>query len=116
MFHGLRHTYASDLVRQGVPLEVVAKQLGHSDTKTVANTYGHLAEHFREEQIKTKFTPLDDEQQKEASRRAAELDGLWERCRSVNWRDYARVVPVSSVPQKSYVQTHRSILETFGVD
>lgn len=30
VFHGLRHTYASDLIRSGVPLEIVAKQLGLS--------------------------------------------------------------------------------------
>ena len=42
-FHGLRHTWASLSVMAGVPLLVVAKNLGHSDTKMVEKHYGHLA-------------------------------------------------------------------------
>jgi integrase len=42
-FHGLRHTWASLSVMNGVPLLVVAKNLGHSDTRMVEHHYGHLA-------------------------------------------------------------------------
>lgn len=42
-FHGLRHTWASLSVMAGVPLLVVAKNLGHSDTRMVEKHYGHLA-------------------------------------------------------------------------
>lgn len=42
-FHGLRHTWASHAVMNGVPLIVVAKNLGHSDTRMVERHYGHLA-------------------------------------------------------------------------
>jgi len=42
-FHGLRHTWASHAVMGGVPLMVVAKNLGHVDTKMVEAHYGHLA-------------------------------------------------------------------------
>jgi integrase len=42
-FHGLRHTWASLSVTNGVPLLVVAKNLGHSDTRMVEHHYGHLA-------------------------------------------------------------------------
>jgi integrase len=42
-FHGLRHTWASHAVMNGMPLMVVAKNLGHSDTRTVEKHYGHLA-------------------------------------------------------------------------
>jgi integrase len=42
-FHGLRHTWASLSVMAGVPLLVVAKNLGHSDTRMVERHYGHLA-------------------------------------------------------------------------
>lgn len=42
-FHELRHTYASELVRRGVPLMMVAQQLGHKDTRMVEAHYGHLA-------------------------------------------------------------------------
>jgi hypothetical protein len=34
-FHALRHTWASHAVMAGIPLMVVAKQLGHADTKMV---------------------------------------------------------------------------------
>ncbi|MCT7375740.1 tyrosine-type recombinase/integrase [Chelativorans salis] len=42
-FHGLRHTWASHAVMNGVPLMVVAKNLGHSDTRMVEKHYGHLS-------------------------------------------------------------------------
>jgi integrase len=45
-FHGLRHTYCSHMVMNGVPLMVVAKNLGHSDTRMVEKHYGHLAQNF----------------------------------------------------------------------
>lgn len=42
-FHILRHTWASLAVMNGTPLLVVAKNLGHSDTRMVERHYGHLA-------------------------------------------------------------------------
>jgi len=42
-FHILRHTYASHFIMNGGPLLVVAKNLGHSDTRMVEKHYGHLA-------------------------------------------------------------------------
>jgi integrase len=45
-FHILRHTYASLLIMAGVPPMVVAKNLGHSDTRMVEKHYGHLAPSF----------------------------------------------------------------------
>ena len=41
--HGLRHTWASLAVMSGMPLLVVAKNLGHSDTRMVEKHYGHMA-------------------------------------------------------------------------
>lgn len=45
-FHALRHTWASHAVMRGVPLMVVAKNLGHSTTRMVEKHYGHLAPSF----------------------------------------------------------------------
>jgi integrase len=45
-FHILRHTWASLSVMAGVPLMVVAKNLGHADTRMVEKHYGHLAPSF----------------------------------------------------------------------
>jgi integrase len=42
-FHVTRHTFASHAVMNGTPLLVVAKTLGHSDTRMVEKHYGHLA-------------------------------------------------------------------------
>jgi len=41
--HILRHTWASLAVMNGTPLLVVAKNLGHADTRMVEKHYGHLA-------------------------------------------------------------------------
>lgn len=57
-FHGLRHTYASQLVEAGASLMVVAEQLGHANTQTVSATYGHLAAGHRAEEIQRCFSPL----------------------------------------------------------
>jgi integrase len=51
-FHILRHTWASLAVMAGVPLMVVAKNLGHSDTRMVEKHYGHLAPSFITEAIR----------------------------------------------------------------
>jgi integrase len=50
-FHGLRHTWASLAVMNGTPLLVVAKNLGHSDTRMVERHYGHLAESYVKQAI-----------------------------------------------------------------
>jgi integrase len=48
-FHTLRHTWASLSVMRGTPLMVVARNLGHRDTRMVELHYGHLSPgHVRE--------------------------------------------------------------------
>ena len=42
-FHGLRHTFASQLIMAGVSSHVVAALLGHTSTRMVEKHYGHLA-------------------------------------------------------------------------
>lgn len=58
VFHGLRHTYASQLVQAGTPLAIVARQLGHSNTDTVSRTYGHLCCDSIEIELSKRFAPL----------------------------------------------------------
>jgi integrase len=43
---GRRHAWASHAAMNGVPLLVVAKNLGHGDTRVVEKHYGHLAPSF----------------------------------------------------------------------
>ncbi len=39
----LRHTYASHLAMAGVPMFVLAKNLGHADTRMTEKHYAHLS-------------------------------------------------------------------------
>jgi integrase len=55
-FHILRHTAASHLVMSGVPLNVVAHNLGHADTRMTERHYSHLAPSYVAEMIR-KFAP-----------------------------------------------------------
>lgn len=41
--HWYRHTAATRMLRDGVPIEVVSKLLGHADITTTAAVYGHLS-------------------------------------------------------------------------
>ena len=40
--HGFRHTGASELVAEGIPVNVVSKQLGHSSSATTAKYIDHI--------------------------------------------------------------------------
>jgi site-specific recombinase XerD len=55
-FHILRHTSASHYVMVGVPLPVIARNLGHADTRMTERHYAHLAPSFVAEQIR-RFAP-----------------------------------------------------------
>ena len=52
-FHGLRHTYASLALMNGVPMQVVSENLGHADTRMVEKHYGHLAPSYIADAIRT---------------------------------------------------------------
>jgi hypothetical protein len=91
----------------------VAKQLGHTDIRTVSQTYGHIAEQFREEQVRKRFSPLDDVEIKNASNRADELDAIWQELRTNDWRAYAPVEASSERRIKSSVRTPKEVLKVF---
>lgn len=51
--HMLRHSHATDLIRKGVPIEVVSKRLTHASVSTTSETYVHLgAEDVRAELLR----------------------------------------------------------------
>ena len=54
-FHELRRTYASRLVMKGMPLAVVAVQLGHSDTRMVEKHYGYMAPSYVVDTVRAAF-------------------------------------------------------------
>lgn len=55
-FHTLRHSYASLLAMAGAPLNVVAQNLGHADTRMCERHYAHLSPSYLAETIR-KFAP-----------------------------------------------------------
>jgi integrase len=57
-FHELRHSYASRLAMQGVPLAVIAAQLGHTDTRTSERHYAHLSPSFVADTVRAAFSTL----------------------------------------------------------
>ena len=46
--HALRHTHVSLLAEQGVPLETIARRLGHSSSKITREIYLHVTEKMKE--------------------------------------------------------------------
>ena len=40
--HTFRHSYATELLRRGVPVEVVAHLMGHASIATTSDAYAHL--------------------------------------------------------------------------
>jgi integrase len=57
-FHILRHTHASRLAMSGVPMAVIAEQLGHSDQKVTAKHYAHLSPGYVADTIRGAFRPF----------------------------------------------------------
>lgn len=57
-FHILRHTHASRLAMRGVPMHVIAAQLGHAGVKTTERHYAHLSPGYIAETIRAAFGSL----------------------------------------------------------
>jgi integrase len=48
VLYSLRHTFATELLLTGTPIAIVAKLMGHKDTRMVSKVYGHLEKHPEE--------------------------------------------------------------------
>src|SRR5262245_60576135 len=57
-FHVLRHTHASLLAMRAVPMAVIARQLGHADTRMTEKHYAHLAPNYVADTIRESFPRL----------------------------------------------------------
>jgi len=57
VFHCLRHTYASLLLRSNTPPIVVARQLGHLNAETTLRTYAHVTDDFIDHEFRRCFKP-----------------------------------------------------------
>ena len=62
-FHVLRHTHGSLLAMRGVPMAVIARQLGHADTRITEKHYAHLAPNYVADTIRQGFPRLAREKQ-----------------------------------------------------
>lgn len=54
-FHILRHTHASHLAMNDAPLAVIARQLGHSDTRMAEKHYAHLSTDYIADTVRKTF-------------------------------------------------------------
>lgn len=54
-FHVLRHTYATRLASNKVPLMAIAAQLGHADTRMTERHYAHAAPSFVADAVRAAF-------------------------------------------------------------
>ncbi len=57
-FHILRHTHASRLAMHGVPMAVIAAQLGHADPAITARHYAHLSPGYVADTVRAAFGEL----------------------------------------------------------
>jgi integrase len=57
-FHVLRHTHASILAMRAVPMAVIARQLGHADTRMTERHYAHLAPNYIADTVRANFPRL----------------------------------------------------------
>jgi integrase len=57
-FHVLRHTHGSTLAMKGVPMGVIAEQLGHADTRMTEKHYAHLSPSYVADTIRAHFPIL----------------------------------------------------------
>jgi integrase len=57
-FHILRHSYASALAMRGVPMGVIAAQLGHADTRMTEKHYAHLAPNYVADTVRAALPAL----------------------------------------------------------
>jgi integrase len=89
-FHELRHTYGSRLAMRGVPVGMIAAQLGHSDTRMTERHYAHLSPSYVSDTVRQSFgtlgivpetasatsTPIRETVQKLSGRREIHIIGV----------------------------------------
>jgi integrase len=49
--HDLRHTHATLLLRDGVPVKVVSERLGHAQSSVTLDVYAHVMEDMQEQAV-----------------------------------------------------------------
>lgn len=57
-FTQLRHTFACNAIMAGIPMKVIATQLGHVNSRMVEHYYGHLTNDLLTEEVRKKMPSL----------------------------------------------------------
>ncbi len=57
-FHDLRHSYATWLISDGVPVNVVRRLMGHEQMTTTLNRYTHDARDYEDVRVRDVFSGL----------------------------------------------------------
>jgi integrase len=76
-FHDLRHSCATILLAQGVPLKTVSDILGHSSIRVTADIYGHTGDDQKREAV-DKIAGLFAEDEEDEEERDDSADQLME--------------------------------------
>jgi integrase len=95
-FHGLRHTYASQLVQAGAPLSVIADQLGHANVMAVIQTYAHLSPQIRESEVRQRFTSVSRQNALIAAKQRSVMKRWRNSLHGGDWRTYAAITDTRS--------------------
>ena len=72
--HDARHTYASLMLRRGVPIAYVSNQLGHSSIQVTVDLYGHFVPGADRHHVEGLATALETAEQLGAT---SHLDKTW---------------------------------------
>jgi len=70
-YHDLRHTYASQLLAQGVPVTYVSQQLGHSNPQITLSVYAHWIPNDSQRKAVNRLPSLRNESANEAQTEVA---------------------------------------------
>jgi integrase len=71
--HSLRHTHASALLAQGVPLTTVSKRLGHASIRTTADIYSHVIHRAEDQRAARAYEDYRQRRQTQQEAKHADL-------------------------------------------
>jgi len=110
VFHGLRHTYASQLIMKGASMLCVSQQLGHTTIDCVVKTYGHLSPEFREREIGLYFQPLVFANCEITKTQQSKLQKIKDRYLDISHQDYVDREQTSSWPKVTFSKADGELL------
>lgn len=82
-YHDLRHSFATNMIRLGVPINTVSKMLGHASVTITLDTYAHVLEEMQEEAV----VKMDEDLSKYLSDLDNNIDSKTENYNTENYID-----------------------------